>query len=187
MPRLYYPGNSRRFPETFGDVCKNKPIFLEVFVENRILTFAPVDFRRKPEPVPRTQVHPVSITRFPLSRFSPGAGLLRNPCFALSTLRFSRGWVRKDGNLVMETGCTLLCAAERYGPSRAHATPRARSPRGQIYTILYHTILYHTMLCYATLYYTILYYYIIAYILYTIIPYDTMLGYAILYYTILPY
>ena len=24
-------------------------------------------------------VHPVSITRFPLSRFSPGAGLLRNP------------------------------------------------------------------------------------------------------------
>ena len=26
-------------------------------------------------------VHPVSITRFPLSRFSPGAGLLRNPFF----------------------------------------------------------------------------------------------------------
>ena len=25
-------------------------------------------------------VHPVSITRFPLRRFSPGAGLLRNPC-----------------------------------------------------------------------------------------------------------
>ena len=25
--------------------------------------------------------------------------------FTLSTLRFSRGWVRKDGNLVMETGC----------------------------------------------------------------------------------
>ena len=24
-------------------------------------------------------IHPVSITRFPLSRFSPGAGLLRNP------------------------------------------------------------------------------------------------------------
>ena len=50
-------------------------------------------------------LHPVSITRFPLSRFSPGAGLLRNPLFILSTLRFSRGWVRKDGNLVMETGC----------------------------------------------------------------------------------
>ena len=27
------------------------------------------------------ELHPVSITRFPLSRFSPGAGLLRNPCF----------------------------------------------------------------------------------------------------------
>ena len=25
--------------------------------------------------------------------------------FTLSTLRFSRGWVRKDGNLVTETGC----------------------------------------------------------------------------------
>ena len=24
-------------------------------------------------------IHPVSITRFPLTRFSPGAGLLRNP------------------------------------------------------------------------------------------------------------
>ena len=28
-------------------------------------------------------VHPVSITRFPLRRVSPGAGLLRNPCFTL--------------------------------------------------------------------------------------------------------
>ena len=26
-------------------------------------------------------VHPVSITRFPLTRFLPGAGLLRNPFF----------------------------------------------------------------------------------------------------------
>ena len=25
----------------------------------------------------------------------------------LSTLRFSRGWVRKDGNLVMEAGCRV--------------------------------------------------------------------------------
>ena len=52
-------------------------------------------------------IHPVSITRFPLTRFSPGSGLLRNPCFTLSTPRFSRVWVRKDGNLVMEK---LLCA-----------------------------------------------------------------------------
>ena len=50
-------------------------------------------------------LHPVSITRFPLSRFSQGAGLLRSPFFTLSTLRFSRGWVRKDGNHITETGC----------------------------------------------------------------------------------
>ena len=63
-------------------------------------------------------LHPVSITRFPLSRFSPGAGLLGNPFFTLyifSVYRtfsvldifsgFSRGWVRKDGNLLTETGC----------------------------------------------------------------------------------
>ena len=50
-------------------------------------------------------VHPVSIARFPLRRFSPGAGLLRYVFFTLSTLTFSRGWVRKDGNLLRETGC----------------------------------------------------------------------------------
>ena len=53
-------------------------------------------------------IHPVSITRFPLSRFSPGAGLLRNTFFTLSMLNSSRGWVRKDGNLVMETGCMYV-------------------------------------------------------------------------------
>ena len=53
----------------------------------------------------RPRIHPVSIARFPLSRFSPGAGLLRNPFVHRWWLRFSRGWVRKDGNLVTETGC----------------------------------------------------------------------------------
>ena len=52
-------------------------------------------------------VHPVSITRFPLTRSSPGSGLLRTP-FVHRSLRFSRVWVRKDGNLVMETGCTYM-------------------------------------------------------------------------------
>ena len=42
IPRLHSPVNSRRFPETF--------------VEHRFLLFAPEDFRRKPEPVPRTRV-----------------------------------------------------------------------------------------------------------------------------------
>ena len=56
IPRLHSPANSRRFREIFGDFCKNKTSFLLVFVENRFLTFAPVDLRGKPEPVPRTQV-----------------------------------------------------------------------------------------------------------------------------------
>ena len=50
------PVNSRRFPEIFGDFCKSGTIFMHVFVEICFLRFAPVDFRRKPEPVPRTQV-----------------------------------------------------------------------------------------------------------------------------------
>ena len=49
-------------------------------------------------------VRPVSITRFPLTRFSPGSGLLRSP-FVHRSLRFFRVWVRKNGNLVMETRC----------------------------------------------------------------------------------
>ena len=53
-------------------------------------------------------VHPVSITRFPLTRFSPGSGLLRNPLFYTINDNISRVWVRKDGNLVTETGC-IVC------------------------------------------------------------------------------
>ena len=45
MPRLHPPENSRRFPETFGDFRKNITSFLWVFVENRFLMFAPIDFR----------------------------------------------------------------------------------------------------------------------------------------------
>ena len=54
-------------------------------------------------------VHPVSITRFPLSRFSPGAGLLGNPFVHRRRLRFSRGWVRKDGNLVNGDRVYVTC------------------------------------------------------------------------------
>ena len=56
-------------------------------------------------------LHPVSITRFPLGRFSPGAGLLRYVFFHWQPLRFSRGWVRKDGNLLTETGCISIYRA----------------------------------------------------------------------------
>ena len=55
---------------------------------------------------PSRTLHPVSITRFPLTRFSPGSGLLRNPFVHRWRLRFSRVWVRKDGNLVTETRCS---------------------------------------------------------------------------------
>ena len=55
IPRLHYPVKSRRFTEMFGDVCNNNTRFMYVFVENLVLPFAPEDFRRKPEPAPRTQ------------------------------------------------------------------------------------------------------------------------------------
>ena len=38
----------------FGDFCKKKASFLKAFVENRVLPFVPVPFRRKQEPVLRT-------------------------------------------------------------------------------------------------------------------------------------
>ena len=64
-------------------------------------------------------IHPVSITRFPLRRFSPGAGLLRNRFFHRQWLRFSRGWVRKDGNLVTETRC-IFCGGAYKSASWSH-------------------------------------------------------------------
>ena len=69
---------------------------------------APNLFQKRGQNMASMILHPVSITRFPLTRFSPGAGLLRNPFFHRQRLRFSRGWVRKDGNLLTETGCTCL-------------------------------------------------------------------------------
>ena len=40
----------------FKDLCKGKTILLLVFVGKRFLPFAPVGFRRTPEPAPRTRV-----------------------------------------------------------------------------------------------------------------------------------
>ena len=67
--------------------------------------------------VRRLAVHPVSITRFPLRRFSPGAGLLINRFVHRFWLRLSRGWVRKDGNLLTEIGRMLFLEG---APPRAH-------------------------------------------------------------------
>ena len=49
IPRLHYPVNFRRFPKRFEDLCRYswKTVFSQ---------FAPTDFRRKPEPVPRTRL-----------------------------------------------------------------------------------------------------------------------------------
>ena len=55
IPRLHYHVNSRIFPDLFSDVCKNSTSFLWVFLEINFIPFAPVDFRRKPEPIQRTQ------------------------------------------------------------------------------------------------------------------------------------
>ena len=53
-------------------------------------------------------LHPVPITIFSLTRLFPRVGLPRN-LFLIGSLtaalRFSKGWVRKDLNLVMGIGC----------------------------------------------------------------------------------
>ena len=64
------------------------------------------------------EIHPVSITRFPLRRCSPGAGLLKIHLFIGSGERFSRGWIRKDGNLLTETGCRTFCSRALRNESR---------------------------------------------------------------------
>ena len=87
---------------------------------------------------------PVSITRFPLIIFSPGAGLLRNPLFTLSRLRFSRGWVRKDGDLLTETGCTQAVKAVR----EAGITPAdvdAVETWGEVLYIIYVYVYVYTL------------------------------------------
>ena len=46
-------------------------------------------FALRPPGPPGYFIHPVSITRFPLSRFSPGAGLLRNLfCYTINAKTF---------------------------------------------------------------------------------------------------
>ena len=46
-PRLHYPGNSPRFPETFGDFRKNKTSLLQVFAERRFLPQISAENRSK--------------------------------------------------------------------------------------------------------------------------------------------
>ena len=56
-------------------------------------------------------IHPVCIAIIRCPRFVPRVGLPRNLCLIVSltaALRFSKGWVRKDANLGLRTGCIVL-------------------------------------------------------------------------------
>ena len=65
----------------------------------------------------RAVIHPVRIARIPYPRFVPRVGLPRN-LFLIGSLtaalRFSKGWVRKDANLGLRTGCTHTPAQKSY-------------------------------------------------------------------------
>ena len=68
IPRSHSPVNSRRFPETFGDFCNSKTGFLHRFSWRTVFSrFPPVDFRRKPEPIPRTQSPLLRLPTSPLA------------------------------------------------------------------------------------------------------------------------
>ena len=54
-------------------------------------------------------VHPVRIARIRYPRFVPRVGLGFKEIHTLSALRISKGWVRKDPNLGLRTGC--MCDA----------------------------------------------------------------------------
>ena len=59
----------------------------------------------------RERVHPVRIARIHYPRFVPRVGLPRNLFFIgglTAALRFSKGWVRKDANLGLRTGCKQI-------------------------------------------------------------------------------
>ena len=65
-----------------------------------------------------TGLHPVPITRLSLTRFVPRVGLHRD-LFLIGSLtaalRLSKGWVRKNLNLVMGIGCKLVITGSDTG------------------------------------------------------------------------
>ena len=100
----------------------------------------PLPRKRRSSACRQTPVHPVSITRFPLRRFS-------------------RGWVRKDGNLLTETGCTVPTSQDVAGlpPELRRRRSGALAEAARLVApSLYYTILYYAILCYTILRYTIL-------------------------------
>ena len=58
-------------------MCTSINMYIHIYTYTRIYTYRLSRLGRPRSKVFR--IHPVSITRFPLIRFSPGSGLLRNP------------------------------------------------------------------------------------------------------------
>ena len=67
--------------------------------------------------------------------------------FIDSGVRFSRGWVRKDGNLVRETGCKAQGPAEEHGGGAAQARGRPDLPGYYTSTYIYIYIYIYTHVC----------------------------------------
>ena len=76
-------------------------------------------------------VDPVRIARIHVTRLSPRVGLPRN-LFLIGSLsaalRFSKGWVRKDPNLGLRTGCR-----PRRSRTRDHSRSRKRADSNYVY------------------------------------------------------
>ena len=62
----------------------------------------------------RTSPTPGLHNKIPALKIFARGWVAQESIFSLSTLRFSRGWVRKDGNLVMETGCSRSRLRRRW-------------------------------------------------------------------------
>ena len=77
-------------------------------------------------------VHPVSITRFPLSRFSPGAGLLRNPFFYTINAKIFQGLgPKRRESCYGDRVCNMPCgpaAVTATAPSPSWVRGRQRGP-----------------------------------------------------------
>ena len=64
-----------------------------------------------------TCLHPVRIARIHYPRFVPRVGLGFKEIRTLSALRVSKGWVRKDPNIGLRTGCNAASSVF-YGITR---------------------------------------------------------------------
>ena len=85
-----------------------------------------------------SSLHPVRIARIRLPRFVPRVGLPGNRCLIGSltaALRFSKGWVRKDANLRLRTGCKQVLAGLRRFRSSSTARRTWEIPQAWVRTL----------------------------------------------------